>query len=52
MLARRACELRTENFEVDSCIQGYHVFKSICNPTTGKNWTACEKRQTLRIFML
>ena len=23
-------------FQVDSCIQGYHVFESIWNPTTGE----------------
>ena len=25
-----------KTFEVESCIQGYHVFKSIWNPTTGE----------------
>ena len=33
-----------ETFEVDSCIRGYHVFKSIWNPTTGKELNCVQER--------
>jgi len=41
-----------ETFEVNSCIQGYYVFKSIGTQPHGKNWTACKKGQTPRILAL
>ena len=44
MLGRRRCELRMETFEVESCIQGYHVFKSIWNPTTGEELNCMRER--------
>ena len=47
-LARRNWEWRLWRSTGDSCVQGYHVFESIWNPTT-KIWTACEKGQTPRI---
>jgi len=41
-----------ETFEVDSYIQGYHVLKVFGTQPQGKNWTACKKGQTPRIFTL
>ena len=38
-------KLRMETFEVDSCIQGYHVFESIWNPTTGEELN-CRRERT------
>ena len=37
-------KLRMETFEVDSCIQGYHVFGSIWNPTTGEELNCVQER--------
>ena len=37
-------KLRMETFEVDSCIQGYHVFESIWNPTTGEELNCMQER--------
>ena len=33
-----------ETLEVDSCIQGYHVFESIWNPTTGEELNCMQER--------
>ena len=37
-------KLRMETLKVDSCIQGYHVFKSIWNPTTGEELNCVRER--------
>ena len=37
-------KLRMETFQVDSCIQGYHVFESIWNPTTGEELNCVRER--------
>ena len=37
-------KLRMETFEVDSCIQGYHVFGNIWNPTTGEELNCVQER--------
>ena len=43
-LACLTCELRMETCEVESCIRGYHVFKSIWNPTTREKLNCMQER--------
>ena len=42
LLAR--CVRENGDFEVVSCIQGYHVFESILNPTTGEELNCVQER--------
>ena len=40
-LARQVCE---STFQVECCIQGYNVFKSTWNPTTGEELNCVRER--------